>query len=268
MRALTHFWRVTREDNLVAQGLLEQAITIDPNYAQAFAVLAVTHTFGAHMGWESAATAAPIAERTGLAAVQSDGEDPWAHLALACAHAWRGRIEEPLAAYELALRLNPNFALGLGLYGVMLSYTGRWRKAPRRRIARCVFRHVVNSPRSTMLLPLFAAFAEGDYSEAIRLSREGVRQRSDFVSGHGGSLGGGEHGRRHRACDAGAAEVAPGPAPTSRSPGWQPELRFLGRGTQPFRGRPAPRGADVTGSSSIDQVERAFATLTSSQPAH
>jgi len=184
MRALTHFWRVTREDNLVAQGLLEQAIAIDPNYAQAFAVLAVTHTFGAHMGWESAATAAPIAERTGLAAVQSDGEDPWAHLALACAHAWRGRIEDSLAAYELALRLNPNFALGLGLYGVMLSYTGRWREG-----AEAAHRAMRLSPRDEFsaiynVVAAFAAFAEGDYSEAIRLSREGVRQRSDFVSGH------------------------------------------------------------------------------------
>src|SRR5947208_1329831 len=33
MRALSHYWRVTREDNLAAQRLLEQAIAIDPNYA-------------------------------------------------------------------------------------------------------------------------------------------------------------------------------------------------------------------------------------------
>jgi hypothetical protein len=31
MRALSHFWRVTREDNIVAQALLEKAIAIDPN---------------------------------------------------------------------------------------------------------------------------------------------------------------------------------------------------------------------------------------------
>src|SRR4029077_7359881 len=29
MRALSHYWRVTREDNLKAQALLEQAIAID-----------------------------------------------------------------------------------------------------------------------------------------------------------------------------------------------------------------------------------------------
>ena len=51
MRALSHYWRVTRQDNLVAQALLEKAIAIDPNYGQALGVLATSHTFVAHMGW-------------------------------------------------------------------------------------------------------------------------------------------------------------------------------------------------------------------------
>ena len=51
MRALSHYWRVTRQDNVVAQALLEKAIAIDPNYGQALGVLAASHTFSAHMGW-------------------------------------------------------------------------------------------------------------------------------------------------------------------------------------------------------------------------
>jgi TolB-like protein len=183
MRALTHFWRLRREDNLQAQKLLEQAIAIDPNYAQALAVLAVSHTYGAHMGWESAAIATPIAERAGLAAVQCDGEDPWSHLALASAHAWRGRIEDSVAAYETALRLNPNFSLALGCYGTMLCYTGRWRQG-----ADAAHRAMRLSPREYSAIyngvAAFAAFADGDYGEAIRLSRELVRQHSYFVVGH------------------------------------------------------------------------------------
>jgi TolB-like protein len=42
MRALSHYWRVTRQDNVVAQALLEKAISIDPNYGQALRVLAAT----------------------------------------------------------------------------------------------------------------------------------------------------------------------------------------------------------------------------------
>lgn len=35
MRALSYYWRVTRQDNVVAQALLEKATAIDPNYGQA-----------------------------------------------------------------------------------------------------------------------------------------------------------------------------------------------------------------------------------------
>ena len=80
MRALSHYWRVTRQDNVVAQALLEKAIAIDPNYGQALGVLATSHTFSAHMGWADMATVAPIAERAALAAIRADSEDPWAHL--------------------------------------------------------------------------------------------------------------------------------------------------------------------------------------------
>src|SRR5712691_6007572 len=51
MRGLSHYWRLTRQDNVVAQALLEKATAIDPNYGQALGVLAASHTFSAHMGW-------------------------------------------------------------------------------------------------------------------------------------------------------------------------------------------------------------------------
>jgi TolB-like protein len=180
MRALSHYWRVTREDNLVAQGLLEQAIAIDPNYSQALAVLAVSHTFGARMGWEDAATATPVAERAAVAAVRADGEDPWAHLALACAHVYRGRLEDSLAAFEQALRLNSNFSLAQGFYGLVLSWTGRWREGAE--AARRALRLSPRDPYAAIynVVAAYAAYVERDYTEAIRLSREGIRQRNDF----------------------------------------------------------------------------------------
>ncbi len=89
MRALSHYWRVTRQDNVAAQALLEKAIAIDPNYGQALGVLATSHSFCAHMGWADIATAVPIAERAALAAIAADSEDAWAHNAMAV-FIWRG----------------------------------------------------------------------------------------------------------------------------------------------------------------------------------
>jgi TolB-like protein len=180
MRALSYYWRVTREDNLAAQELLEQAIAIDPNYARALAVLAVSHTFGARMGWEDAAEVRPAAERGALAALQADDEDPWAHLALACARAYRGSLDDSLAAFEQALRLNPNFALAQGYYGLMLSWAGRWREGAE--AARRALRLSPLDPSAAIYngVAAYASYLERDYDEAIRLARVSIRQRSGF----------------------------------------------------------------------------------------
>ena len=69
MRALSHFWRVTREDNVVAQALLEKAVAIDPDYGRALGVLATSLSFCGHMGWEDIATIAATAERSARAAI-------------------------------------------------------------------------------------------------------------------------------------------------------------------------------------------------------
>jgi len=82
MRALSHHWRITRPDNVLAQALLTKAIAIDPNYGQALSLLATSHMVGVHLGWADIKTAAPIAERAALAAVVADNEDAWAHTAL------------------------------------------------------------------------------------------------------------------------------------------------------------------------------------------
>jgi len=109
MRALSHYWRVTRQDNVVAQALLEKAIAIDPDYGQALGVLATSHTFSTHMGWADMATVHAIAERAALSAVQADSEDPWAHHGLAYVYLFARRFDDSPAEFELALRLNPNF---------------------------------------------------------------------------------------------------------------------------------------------------------------
>ena len=175
---------MTRQDNLVAQALLEKAIAIDPNYGQALGVLATSHTFSFHMGWADRATTVPIAERAALAAIRADSEDPWAHHALGCVYLFTRRFDDSLAEFELALRLNPNFSLAQAYYGLTLSYCGRWEEADR-----AVRRALRLSPRDPfsaiyMGIAAYSQFVGRNYNEAMRLAREAIRQRSDFVGAH------------------------------------------------------------------------------------
>jgi TolB-like protein len=184
MRALSHYWRVTRQDSLVAQALLEKAIAIDLNYGQALGVLAASHVFGAHMGWEAKADALPVAERAALAAIRADSEDPWAHYALGGVYLFNRRFEDCLAEFELALQLNPNFSPARAYYGVALAYCGRWQEGDR--AARHALRLSPRDPFAAVYcgVAAYSQFVGGNYEEAIRMSRESIRQRADFVGAH------------------------------------------------------------------------------------
>jgi TolB-like protein len=184
MRALSHYWRVTRQDNVVAQALLEKATALDPNYGQALGVLATSHTFSAHMGWEDMVVAIPIAERAANAAILADSEDPWAHLALGSVHLFARRFDDSLAEFEAALLLNPNFSLAQGYHGLVLAYCSRSEEA-----VRAAQRALRLSPRDPLAavycgIAAYAHYVGRNYEDAMRLAREGIRQRGDFVGAH------------------------------------------------------------------------------------
>jgi TolB-like protein/tetratricopeptide (TPR) repeat protein len=184
MRALSHYWRVTRQDHVVAQALLEKAIALDPNYGKALGLLGTSYMFTAHMGWMDMTAAIPLAERAAFDAVRADGEDPWAHNALGHVNLFARRFEDSIAEFETALRLNPNFALAQGYYGLALGYYGRWQDADE-----AAHRAIRLSPRDPYApvyfgIAAYARFLGGDYEEAIRLAQESLRQRSDFVGAH------------------------------------------------------------------------------------
>lgn len=184
MRALSHYWRVTRQDHVVAQALLEKATEIDSGYGQALGVLAASYVFSAHMGWLDMPAAMVKAERAALAAIRADGEDPWAHYALGYVYLLHRRFDDSLAEFELALRLNPNFSLAQGFYGLALSYCGRWQEADT--AARRAMRLSPRDPFSALYcgIDAYAQFLGGNYDEAIRMSRVAIRLRGDFVGAH------------------------------------------------------------------------------------
>ena len=115
---------------------------------------------------------------------RADSEDPWAHHALGCVYLFTRRFEDSLAEFELALHLNPNFSLAQGYYGLALSYCGRWEEADQ--AARARLRLSPRDPFSAVYtgIAAYAQFIGRNYNEAMRLAREAIRQRGDFVGAH------------------------------------------------------------------------------------
>jgi tetratricopeptide (TPR) repeat protein len=124
------------------------------------------------------------AEAAARAAIRIDGEDAWAHYALAHVHLFALRFDDSLAEFELALRLNPNFSIAQGFYALALSYCGRWEDADA--AASRALRLSPRDPFSAIYFGIaaYAQFLGRNYENAMRLAREALRQRADFVGAH------------------------------------------------------------------------------------
>ncbi len=108
-RAIQHYVRWTREENLLARQIFERAVELDGNFARAYAGISLTYTQGALLGISSFDH--EQAFRTARRAVRLDGKDGFSHLALGRAHYHAREREEAVNELELAVELNPSSAI-------------------------------------------------------------------------------------------------------------------------------------------------------------
>ena len=113
MRAVPHIWRLNGWEQVRAQEQLHRAITLDPDYAHAHALLGWVYltmcdldTRGPIGGFTNRALAA------GTRALSLDNEDPWSYLVVGLGHARRGRCNLALSHLTKSVELSSGFALG------------------------------------------------------------------------------------------------------------------------------------------------------------
>jgi adenylate cyclase len=109
-----------------ARPLLERAIELDPQFAQAYSMLACTHILDHANGWHDAGgKSLERAHELAQMAVARDGGDPEAHWALGWTLLLGRQHDRAMAEVRTALRYGPNFALAHSLLGQVLYYSGR-----------------------------------------------------------------------------------------------------------------------------------------------
>jgi adenylate cyclase len=140
------FWHVNRgtgTDGIAAYGLFKQALTLDPNLADAH--LGLARALIVQWNYGSVEDFAPFvrqARESALQAVALDSENPQAQYVIAQISHWAGDIRAAIAHASRAIELNANFALGHFYLGIGLSLDGRheealeaietgWRLSPR-----------------------------------------------------------------------------------------------------------------------------------------
>jgi adenylate cyclase len=130
VRAIGLVSRLGRPESEQARSLLERAITLEPTYAKAHAILSWAVWWAAFNYWlpdEQEGTAE--AQRHAEQALALDASEPWARMVLGLCLSADGQHERALPELEAALRVNPSFALAHTIYGWALALAGRFDDA-------------------------------------------------------------------------------------------------------------------------------------------
>jgi adenylate cyclase len=127
MRGAELYRRYTKQDNAQARELFEKAISLDPQFARAYANLSATHRLDWNFGWSPTPDASEQrAFELAQESVKRDPSSPYGHQQLAYLYVYRGNHQQAIIEAQEAVRLGgPNHVDGYAALAQMLIYAGQ-----------------------------------------------------------------------------------------------------------------------------------------------
>ncbi len=125
-----YFWNMSREGNQIARESYLKAIELDPDFARAYANLALTYAYEYLNGWsEDQNLTIKKANDYANTAVELDDKLPQVYWALGVVQNYSRQYKDALETAQTALALDPNYADGYGLLATVLNYAGQPKQA-------------------------------------------------------------------------------------------------------------------------------------------
>ena len=125
LKGRASYFRYTPEDHAAAKSYLEEAIALDPEFADAYSFLSYWYTAAWNLlypGFEDGLERAlPMAEK----AVSLDPDSAIAHMRLGWTLCFMRQFDQALSCFEKAVVLGPDIAEVCSYYGMFLNYIGR-----------------------------------------------------------------------------------------------------------------------------------------------
>ena len=182
--ALHHYGQQSQDGSKEAIQLLEQAISLDPNYSQALGLYATILAWRVIQHWEPMDPTLKKARDAADKAVLSDTNDPWASIGRGYVSIVAREGDAAIMNYGRAVDLSPNFAYARALLGVSNAYAGNAD------IARVHIKKAIElSPRDTFIdkFYLYLAIAEfqaGAYQGAAEAAQQAIQVKPGHPSSH------------------------------------------------------------------------------------
>ena len=121
---------ITKQGNVSARQLAQEAINLDENYSDPYVLIAWSHWFDARFGWsESRSESFKQAYLNSQKALALDDSSPDVHVLLGSLHLYEKKHEQAIAEGQKALVLGPNDAEIHAMMAHILRYAGRFEEA-------------------------------------------------------------------------------------------------------------------------------------------
>jgi adenylate cyclase len=174
---------VSRKNTILSRKLYEEAISLDPEYAEAYARLAATHWFDARRGRsKSRRKSLEKAHELVQKALALDDSLPYVHDVLGRLYLQKRQYDKAIAESERAVALDPNGAEALVTLGQILTNSGRPEEAIP--VLKTALR-LNPFPRVRYFALLGAAYRmTGRYEEAIAMGKKAIKMAPDFFTVH------------------------------------------------------------------------------------
>ena len=184
LRAMPWIRMRTEEGSAKARELFSRAISIRPDYSDAYAGLAMSHHTDILIGVAKDRTAAAkLAMEAAKKAVECDEASSWAHHELSTAYQWLDRVEDALAEARIAVDLNPNDAYALHALGNKSDLAGDPDGIALMEKAQKL--NPEDASRYTHLTFLARAYINaGNYEDAAERARQSIRRQPDYAPAH------------------------------------------------------------------------------------
>lgn len=184
VHAIHDYGRQSKDSSASAVAQLERAIKIDPDYAQALGLYAVTLAWRVIQGWEPFDETLARAREAADRAVLADPNDPWASIGRGYVSITAREEDAAIMNYGRAVDLSPNFAYARALLGVSNAYAGNADLA-RGHIQKAI----ALSPRDTFIDKFFlylavAEFQAARYDAAADAAERAIQIKPGHPSSH------------------------------------------------------------------------------------
>ena len=180
MQGWEYYIQQNRESNALARRMAEEAIALDPKYANAYAFLGATHMNDVYIGTGNPRESIAKAIELNQKALAMNGSLADAHSRLGVLYSWSGRYDEGIAEAERGVELDPNSGLANFYLALVLRYAGKSKEAIP--VIQNALRLEPFAPDIYVQNLALVYFQTGDCKEAVAACEKGLKRQPDNLS--------------------------------------------------------------------------------------